>query len=184
MIGSAIHACLQFHFDELLAGNDPPSLDVLLDVFQEYWRNHGGQLLAGYNHTEQERLGVLHAALHRAYRSCWRSRLRQCRAGSGESGPRPACRQLAGNVARGQKSDAEILDALFLATLIRAPKDHEMENVKKLFERTPKRRAAVDELLWALVNTKEFIELHRMTDMTAEQLLQFGERVAKAMRKK
>src|SRR5262245_61425637 len=36
--GSAMHSAVQFHFEQLLAGNAPPDLDALLDVFQEAWR--------------------------------------------------------------------------------------------------------------------------------------------------
>lgn len=43
VMGSAIHACLQFHFEELLAGNEAPSLDVLLDVFQDAWQARSGE---------------------------------------------------------------------------------------------------------------------------------------------
>ena len=35
----AIHSVLEFHFTELLCGNDLPSHEVLLDVFQQAWRN-------------------------------------------------------------------------------------------------------------------------------------------------
>ena len=38
IFGGAIHSALEFHFTELLCGNEPPSLDQLLDVFQEAWR--------------------------------------------------------------------------------------------------------------------------------------------------
>ena len=38
IFGGAIHSALEFHFTELLRGNEPPSLDQLLDVFQEAWR--------------------------------------------------------------------------------------------------------------------------------------------------
>jgi hypothetical protein len=82
------------------------------------------------------------------------------------------------------KGDAEITDALFLAILIRAPKDHEKKNIKKVFERSAKRHDAVEELLWVLVKSGEFMELHRLTDLTPEQLRQFAERVTKAMHKK
>ncbi|OAI40704.1 hypothetical protein AYO40_04420 [Planctomycetaceae bacterium SCGC AG-212-D15] len=37
VFGSAIHASLQFHFEELLAGNQPPSRDSLLDAFWDAW---------------------------------------------------------------------------------------------------------------------------------------------------
>jgi putative RecB family exonuclease len=38
VFGSAMHAAVQFHFEELLAGNDPPDLDAFLDVFHDSWR--------------------------------------------------------------------------------------------------------------------------------------------------
>ena len=38
IFGGAIHSALEFHFTELLCGNDSPSHDLLLDVFQEAWR--------------------------------------------------------------------------------------------------------------------------------------------------
>lgn len=39
VFGSAIHQALQFHFEELLAGNEAPDLDTLLSVYQDEWRN-------------------------------------------------------------------------------------------------------------------------------------------------
>jgi CRISPR/Cas system-associated exonuclease Cas4 (RecB family) len=39
IFGGAIHSALEFHFTELLIGNEPPSQDLLLDVFQDAWRN-------------------------------------------------------------------------------------------------------------------------------------------------
>jgi putative RecB family exonuclease len=38
IFGGAIHSALEFHFTDRLFGNEPPSLDQLLDVFQEAWR--------------------------------------------------------------------------------------------------------------------------------------------------
>jgi RecB family exonuclease len=38
VFGGAIHSALEFHFTELLCGNEPPSHDMLLDVFQAAWR--------------------------------------------------------------------------------------------------------------------------------------------------
>jgi putative RecB family exonuclease len=38
IFGGAIHSALEFHFTELLIGNEPPSHDLLLDVFQEAWQ--------------------------------------------------------------------------------------------------------------------------------------------------
>jgi putative RecB family exonuclease len=38
IFGGAIHSALEFHFTELLCGNEPPTQDLLLDVFQEAWQ--------------------------------------------------------------------------------------------------------------------------------------------------
>jgi len=38
VFGGAIHSALEFHFTELLCGNEPPSHDLLLDVFQAAWQ--------------------------------------------------------------------------------------------------------------------------------------------------
>jgi CRISPR/Cas system-associated exonuclease Cas4 (RecB family) len=43
VLGSAIHAALQYHLEQLLAGSGPPSLDVLLDVFQDNWHARSNQ---------------------------------------------------------------------------------------------------------------------------------------------
>jgi CRISPR/Cas system-associated exonuclease Cas4 (RecB family) len=37
VFGSALHASVQFHFEQLLAGQPAPHLDTLLAVFQEHW---------------------------------------------------------------------------------------------------------------------------------------------------
>jgi CRISPR/Cas system-associated exonuclease Cas4 (RecB family) len=43
VLGSAIHAAMEHHFREMLAGKRPPDLDTLLEVFQDSWRARGGQ---------------------------------------------------------------------------------------------------------------------------------------------
>ena len=37
LFGTGVHAAVEFHFNELLAGNAPPDLDTLLDVFWAAW---------------------------------------------------------------------------------------------------------------------------------------------------
>ena len=39
VFGGAIHNAVEFHFNELMAGNTAPDLDTLLDVYQDAWRN-------------------------------------------------------------------------------------------------------------------------------------------------
>jgi CRISPR/Cas system-associated exonuclease Cas4 (RecB family) len=45
VFGAAFHASLQFHFEQLLAGNPPPALDTLLGAFQHAWHQHDGQTI-------------------------------------------------------------------------------------------------------------------------------------------
>jgi putative RecB family exonuclease len=35
--GSAMHSAIQFHFEQLLMGKTTPDLDMLLDIYQDYW---------------------------------------------------------------------------------------------------------------------------------------------------
>jgi hypothetical protein len=61
---------------------------------------------------------------------------------------------------RSKKTDAEVLDELFLATLTRLPTDAEREAFTAYRAGTRDRRAAFTDTLWALVNTREFILNH------------------------
>src|SRR5260370_6864234 len=40
VFGSSIHAAVQMHFEQLLAGFAAPDLDILLAVFQDAWQSH------------------------------------------------------------------------------------------------------------------------------------------------
>jgi len=44
-MGSAVHAALQFHFEQLLAGNPPPDLGTLVEVYQQTWRQRHGKVI-------------------------------------------------------------------------------------------------------------------------------------------
>lgn len=66
-----------------------------------------------------------------------------------------------------KKSDGEITDAMFLALLIRLPTADEKARVTKRFATRGKRDDAVEELMWTLVNTKEFAALHKLPDIAA-----------------
>ena len=43
IFGSAIHAAVEFFFSQQLAGEEAPSLDELLDVYQQSWRDRSEQ---------------------------------------------------------------------------------------------------------------------------------------------
>jgi hypothetical protein len=61
---------------------------------------------------------------------------------------------------RGRKN-AEIVDELFLATLTRHPSpEEERDLVARLDRAATNRRQAVEDLLWALINHKEFLFQH------------------------
>jgi hypothetical protein len=54
------------------------------------------------------------------------------------------------------KSDAEIVDELYLATLSRLPSAAERETVQRLVARAPSRREGYEDLMWTLLNLGEF----------------------------
>ena len=54
------------------------------------------------------------------------------------------------------KSDREIVEELFLVTLSRPPAPSELTLALRAFQSAPNRRQAAEDLLWTLLNTKEF----------------------------
>ena len=57
-------------------------------------------------------------------------------------------------------NDTEIVDELFLATVSRFPCDDERSSALDHVKSKPDRKAALGEVLWALINTREFILNH------------------------
>jgi len=55
------------------------------------------------------------------------------------------------------KSDAEILEEFYLAALCRLPSARERQAALAMIERSKDRRAALEDLVWGLVNAKEFL---------------------------
>jgi hypothetical protein len=58
------------------------------------------------------------------------------------------------------RSDAEIVDELYLRTLSRFPDERERAHCKKVFASATDRREATEDLLWALLNSREFVYNH------------------------
>lgn len=56
-----------------------------------------------------------------------------------------------------KKTDDEIVDELYLATLSRRPTDAERTAVRPKIAAAPSRREGYEDLLWALLNTAEFV---------------------------
>jgi len=57
-------------------------------------------------------------------------------------------------------TDVELIDELYLTTCCRPPEDHERATVLKLLAATPARKEGLEDLLWALVNSTEFVFNH------------------------
>jgi len=55
------------------------------------------------------------------------------------------------------KSDAEMIDELYWTALTRAPGATELERAQKHLDAAKDRRAALEDLLWGLLNAKEFV---------------------------
>ncbi|MEQ9409533.1 MAG: DUF1549 and DUF1553 domain-containing protein [Fuerstiella sp.] len=54
----------------------------------------------------------------------------------------------------------DIIDELYLATLSRFPGEAERELMQEAFSASPDRRSVVEDLMWTLLNTKEFLFNH------------------------
>lgn len=61
---------------------------------------------------------------------------------------------------KAKKSDTEIVNELYLLTFGRAPKAEELRTVLDYVTQEADRKAAFEDLMWALLNTKEFLFNH------------------------
>lgn len=61
---------------------------------------------------------------------------------------------------KSNKTDAEILDTLFLSALARHPKPAESNSLLEAIKQAPKREEGFQDVLWALLNSKEFLFNH------------------------
>ena len=67
----------------------------------------------------------------------------------------------AARLAQSKKSADEIIEELYLTTLARFPKQAEFELMRLAFKRpNASRRSAVEDVLWALLNSREFVYNH------------------------
>jgi uncharacterized protein DUF1549/uncharacterized protein DUF1553 len=58
------------------------------------------------------------------------------------------------------KPDREIVEELFLSALARRPTQKELDDVLKVVPQAPSREEAMQDVLWALINSKEFMFNH------------------------
>jgi len=64
-------------------------------------------------------------------------------------------------LANSELTDDELIDELYLTTLSRFPNEEERSLMREAFtDSGSERNAAVEDVLWALLNTKEFIFNH------------------------
>ena len=62
-----------------------------------------------------------------------------------------------GGLLKAGKSNGEVIEELFLASLSRPPSDAERAALAARVERSADRRAALEDVLWGLLNSKEFV---------------------------
>ena len=67
VFGRAVHAALELHFNELLAGGAAPNLDSLLGAFQEGWEEHPPESIKYPKSETRDSLGRLADRLLRAF---------------------------------------------------------------------------------------------------------------------
>ncbi len=63
-------------------------------------------------------------------------------------------------LAASNRCDAEVIEELFLATLSRLPDDAETRSALDHVRARPERASAYADVLWALINTREFVLNH------------------------
>ena|SRR5262245_44501873 len=78
--------------------------------------------------------------------------------------------KLPGDLIAAKKTDEEIVDSLFLATLVRLPKENEKETALKHLKSGKNRKQAASDVAWALVMNKEFLKIHGLDKNLAESL--------------
>ena len=83
---------------------------------------------------------------------------------------------------RSKKSDVEVIDELFQLILRRKPDEQMKKRALDHFDRTKDREMAGRDLVWALLNTKEFMKLIDLTKL--EEMNEFSEKFEKAWPKK
>jgi len=68
VFGAAIHRAAEPHFRELLAGNSAPSLDMLLDCYQQEWQERAGTPIEFPKRDDVDSLGELAERVLKAFR--------------------------------------------------------------------------------------------------------------------
>lgn len=67
VFGTSMHAGLEFYFQQMLVGSQAPTLDTLLDVFQDAWRSHDGPPIRMARGEDVNSIGRLAERMFRAF---------------------------------------------------------------------------------------------------------------------
>jgi hypothetical protein len=66
----------------------------------------------------------------------------------------------AARLAAAPLSDSELIEELYLLTCSRRPTEAELELTRQVFAEAGDRRVATEDLLWTLLNSREFVFNH------------------------
>jgi hypothetical protein len=80
-----------------------------------------------------------------------------------------------------KKTDAEVAEILFQAAMKRAATPKDKDVVAQHLARAKVRETGCQDVLWALINTKEFAKAH---GLTVEQALELGNKITDMWEKK
>ncbi|MFN3650665.1 MAG: DUF1549 and DUF1553 domain-containing protein [Armatimonadota bacterium] len=61
---------------------------------------------------------------------------------------------------RSEQSDESVIEELYVASLSRLPRAMEVEEAKALFRSAPSRDEGIEDLMWSLLNSREFLFVH------------------------
>jgi len=62
-----------------------------------------------------------------------------------------------GKLIKAGKTDREIVEVFFVAALCRSPTEKEWTTVTKFLSESKDRRQTLEDIVWAVVNSKEFL---------------------------
>lgn len=67
VFGSAVHRAVEHHFNELLAGNEPPTVDALVGEYDRHWQEADPQAVQFGKNDDVESLGQLAQKMFEAF---------------------------------------------------------------------------------------------------------------------
>jgi len=77
---------------------------------------------------------------------------------------------LSAELSKGKRTNEEIVDTLFAATLTRLPKESEQATAVKRLQDAKDRTVACRDIVWSLLNSKEFLKMHDLDKDIAASL--------------